>query len=237
LSQQAFEIAGSPGSMARERIPPGAMPCTAAALRLRDGRYVRVRPSRPADAEAIQDFVRRLSATSRKLRFFSTMHELGPAMLARLTEPAGRGQVVIAETCDRKEACMVAMAQYATGDRDGSCELALVVADAYQGLGLGRALMEILLELARGARYERAVVDVSCYNDAMLALARAYGFATVHSPHGATMLRLELDLGMPADMTTSWSSPARPYRRAEMAAGLSSAQCTRIASAPSQSLS
>src|SRR5262249_29262779 len=79
-------------------------------------------------------------------------------------------------------------------DDDGTGELALVVADAWQRLGLGRVLMEMLIQLARDARCRRAVVDVLCYNEAMLALGRAYDFAVVRSPYDATMLRLERDL-------------------------------------------
>ena len=79
-------------------------------------------------------------------------------------------------------------------DDAGTCEVALVVADAWQGRGLGRLLMERLLQAARAAGIERAVVDVLCGNDAMLALARRYDFAAARSPYDSTMHRLELDL-------------------------------------------
>jgi len=194
MSHQVVEIARSPDSIAMDSAPNGLMPCEGTRLRLRNERCVVVRAARPADAETIQEFVRCLSVASRRLRFFSPIRELTPAMLARLTESAERGQVVIAESHDEEMACMVAMAQYAPGDDDGTCELACVVADAFQGLGLGRALMAMLIQLARDARYVRAVGDVLCYNEAMLALGRAYDFAVVRSPYDATMLRLERDL-------------------------------------------
>jgi acetyltransferase len=149
-----------------------------------------VRPVRPADTLGIKDFVRSLSAATRWARFFAPIRELAPAELARLTS-GGRGSVVVAETQD---GCIVALAEYAAGDDAGSCEVALVVADAWQGRGLGRLLMDWLLQSARAAGIERAIVDVLCGNDAMLALARRYDFAAARSPHGSTMRRLVLEL-------------------------------------------
>jgi acetyltransferase len=148
-----------------------------------------LRPVRPADALGIQDFIRRLSAATRRARFFAPIRELAPPALARLT--SARGSVFVAETVD---GCIVALAEYAAGDVAGTCEVALVVADAWQGRGLGRLLMDRLLQAARAAGIERAVVDALCGNDAMLALARRYDFAVARSPYDATMQRLELDL-------------------------------------------
>lgn len=178
-----------------DRAPISLMRHEVAALRLRSGPSVRVRPVGPADTESIQAFVRRLSDTSRRLRFFAAIRELAPAMLARLTESAGRpGLVLLAEAHDGETCSVVALAQCAQGEDDGACDLALVVADAWQGLGLGRALMGLLIQSARNAGNARAVVDVLRDNEAMVGLARACEFAVVPSPLGATALRLVRDL-------------------------------------------
>jgi acetyltransferase len=157
---------------------------------LRDAQRVCVRPARPTDGLGIQDFVRRLSAATRWARFFAQIRELAPAALARLTS-GGRGSVFVAET---RDGCIVALAEYAAGEDAGSCEVALVVADAWQGRGLGYLLMDRLLQSARAAGIERAIVDILCGNDAMLAVARRYDFAAARSPHGSTMRRLVLEL-------------------------------------------
>ena len=171
----------------------GLMAREGTALRLHNGQSIRVRLVRAADAETIQEFVRRLSGTSRRLRFLSPIRELTPAMLAHLTQSAERGRVFLAEAHDGETSCMVALAQYAPGDDDGTCELALVVADAWQGMGLGRVLMEMLIESARGARFVRAVADVLHDNEGMLALGSACDFSVARSPYDATMLRLVRD--------------------------------------------
>jgi acetyltransferase len=157
---------------------------------LPSGQRLDLRLAQPADAAALQDFVRGLSAPARQARFFAPIRELSPAALARLAGGAS-GPVFLAET---EAGGVVALAEYAAGDDPGTCELALVVADAWQGQGLGRVLMDRLLESAREARIERAVLDVQHDNGAMLALARARDFAAARSPHGRTMQRLVLEL-------------------------------------------
>jgi len=54
--------------------------------RLRDGTLVLLAPIRTSEAELLQEFVRALSPGSRYRRFFSTLAELSPTMLARATQ-------------------------------------------------------------------------------------------------------------------------------------------------------
>jgi GNAT superfamily N-acetyltransferase len=117
--------------------------------------------------------------------------------------------VLLAEAHDGDAWPMVALAQYAPGEDDGACDLALVVADAWHGLGLGRALMGMLIQSARDARCARAVVDVLRDNDAMLALARACDFTAARSPLGSTVLRLVRDLQGVPPADRAWLSAGR----------------------------
>jgi acetyltransferase len=163
-------------------------------FRLRNGRTVHVRAVRPADGEAVQDFVRGLSDTARRLRFFAPIRELTPSMLTRLTQVDGRrDRVLIALAGDDAGSQIVAIAQHAAED-DWRCELALVIADEWQELGLGRLLLDMLIENAREAGFARVGGDVLRSNDAILGLARAFGFAVTRSPHDATMVRITRDL-------------------------------------------
>jgi GNAT superfamily N-acetyltransferase len=189
---------GAGHRVAVDHVPIVSTRCEGTALRLSNGRSIRVRPVQPTDAEEVQEFVRRLSDTSRRLRFFAPIRELAPATLARVTGSAGRrGPALVAEAHEGETSCIVALAEYAMGDDDRTCELALVVADAWQHLGLGRALMGMLILAARDAGGVRAVADVLYGNEAMVALGRAYDFVVARSPHGSTMLRLVRNLQGP----------------------------------------
>jgi acetyltransferase len=176
-------------------------------LRLRAGRTVHVRPVQPGDAAAVQAFVRGLSDTTRRLRFFAPIRELTPSMLERLINVDGRrDRVLIALSGNDGERQIVALAQYAEGGAM-HCDIALVIADAWQNLGLGRLLLDILIETARDAGFTRVEGDVLRGNGTILRLARAFGFAVVRSPHDATMVRITQDL----DSSLSLSSRRGGY--------------------------
>jgi acetyltransferase len=153
-----------------------------------------IRPVRPADAEALQDFVRRLSDHSRYLRFFRPLRELPPGLLKRLIEADGATeQVLVAVSGEAIGARIVGLAQTALED-DHSGEFALVIADDWQGRGLGRRLMGALLGAAQAAGAERIWGDVMIENRAMLGLARSLGFSVSRSPLDATARRVRRTL-------------------------------------------
>jgi acetyltransferase len=75
-----------------------------------------------------------------------------------------------------------------------SADVALVLADAWQGRGLGRRLLATLLEHAQTAGVREAVGVVLATNVAMLRLARSMGFAMSAEPGDATVMRIRRDL-------------------------------------------
>jgi acetyltransferase len=165
-----------------------------AARALRELRGLRIRTLRPTDAEALQDFVRRLSDRSRYLRFFRPLPERPPWLLKQLLEADGlRDQVLVAVAPDAGGTRIVGLAQFAL-EADNSCEFALVIADDWQGRGLGRRLMRALLGAAQAAGVARMRGDVLLENRAMLGLARALGFSVSPSPLDATALRVTREL-------------------------------------------
>jgi len=179
---------------------------------LRERREPRIRPVRPADAEALKDFVRRLSDRSRYLRFFRPLPELPPWLLKQLVEADGVSErVLVAIARDAAGTRIVGLAQYAR-ESDDSCEFALVIADDRQGRGLGRRLMRALLGAAQAAGLARMRGDVLLENRAMLALARALGFSVSPSPLDASALRVTRELDAAAHRASRRIPvPATPY--------------------------
>ena len=136
------------------------------------------------DATLVQEFVRGLSPRSRHERYFSALSELPPRELERTTQPSSPSDASLAAFDGRD---LVALAECAGG------EIALVVTDALQGLGLGHALMQRLLEHAQRARLPGLHGLVRVGNRAMLHLAVSFGFRP--GPSGdPDLVRLELAL-------------------------------------------
>jgi acetyltransferase len=126
-----------------------------------------IRPLAPQDAEKVQDFVRKLSPRSRRERYFSAIRELTPRQLERTTRASDPRDASFAAF---EGEALVALAECAGG------EVAVVVADAWQGCGLGRELMQRLVEHGRRASLPLVHGLVRVGNRAMLRLAASCGF-------------------------------------------------------------
>jgi acetyltransferase len=160
-----------------------------------EGPRVTIRPIRPEDAEMEQAFVKCLSSESRYFRFMDTLRELTPLMLVRFTQiDYDREMAFVATVQDGGRETEVAVARYVANPDGESCEYAIVVADGWQGRGLGRRLMEQLIGVARARGLRRMVGHVLAENRGMLALAQKLGFTVGDSDEGATVKRVTLAL-------------------------------------------
>jgi acetyltransferase len=157
-------------------------------LRLGDGRTVRVRPIRPDDAELELRFFAGLSERSRYHRFMHYLPELPPRMLARFTQLDYDRELALV-ALDPEESNFVAVGRYAPNPDGKTAEFALTVADAWQGKGLGRALLERLCEAARAAGYEALYGHILADNRDMLDLAARLGFAEASRDGEVTVVR------------------------------------------------
>ena len=85
---------------------------------------------------------------------------------------------------------IVCEARYAFHPDTETCEFGLSVADGWQGLGIGSALLSNLECRAAALGARRLVGDTLRSNDEMQGLARKAGFAFTHSPEGWTLVRV-----------------------------------------------
>jgi acetyltransferase len=147
-------------------------------VRLPGGETLLVRPIRPEDAALEMAFVDALSPESRRLRFQSAIRRLTPTMLARFTQiDYDREMALVAIDHAGGRDREVGVARYIRLPDGRSCEFAIVLADDWQGRGLGRTLMSRLVEVARAAGLERMVGHVLATNQPMLRLCEGLGFS------------------------------------------------------------
>jgi GNAT superfamily N-acetyltransferase len=132
-----------------------------------------IRAIREADEAELQQFVRNLSLASRYPRFMAAIRELPEAMLDRFVHP-DPGHEVALVACSPTGA-IVGLAQYVADESGDGCEVAIVVADAWQRIGLGTILLATLISIARHYGITHVHADVLADNYAMLALARKLG--------------------------------------------------------------
>lgn len=168
----------------------------AVSVRLRDGTAVDLVAMRPADAERLVRFHHTLSPDTTYRRFFAFHPELNPKELSRFTHVDHREREAIIAVVDGE---IIGVARYdhldGEGGADGDAEVAFVVADSWQGQGLGTILLEHLAERARQAGLTRLVADTLAHNRPMLAVFDRAGATTEGVEAG--IVHITIDLGAP----------------------------------------
>jgi acetyltransferase len=162
---------------------------------LASGESLCVRPVRHDDGEREEAFVRALSLESRYQRMLSGGTKVTPEWIDSLTHIDYHRHMAFAmtATADGVEH-FVGVGRYVVDAAMQSAEVAIVLADAWQGRGLGRRLLATLLEHAQIVGVREAAGVVLATNVAMLRLVRSMGFAVNAEPDDATVVRITLDL-------------------------------------------
>jgi len=162
---------------------------------LPSGQSLRVRPIRHDDGELEEAFVRGLSLESRYQRMLSGGTKVTPEWIDSMTHIDYQRHMAFAVSTalDGVEQ-FVGVGRYVVDPPTNIADIALVLADAWQGQGLGRRLLATLLEHARTAGVREAVGVVLATNKAMLRLARSMGFSVTAEPGDATVMRIRRDL-------------------------------------------
>jgi RimJ/RimL family protein N-acetyltransferase len=161
---------------------------------LRDGSKVVIRPVRREDAPLLADGFARLSPQSRRLRFLRHKDELTPAGLRYLTDVDHHDHEALG-ALDQAGGRGVGVARYVRDAFDPhAAEIAVTVADDWQGRGLGTELLAQLSGHARAEGIHRFTALVSADNTAMAALLRSLRANPVHREHGAVEYEIPLAL-------------------------------------------
>lgn len=114
-------------------------PVTTDLVDLADGRTVAIRPIRADDEDRLTAFHHHLSPETVRRRFFTAHPELTAAELHRFTHVDGDRRLALIALAEDE---IVGVGRYETlGDTD-EVEVAFVVRDDHQGVGLGTALLE-----------------------------------------------------------------------------------------------
>ena len=125
-----------------------------------------LRPIHADDKRLLEDGLRRLSAESVQRRFLSPKRSFSRTELRYLTEVDGRNHVaLVAEDPADSERRLIAVARFVrlVGDPEAA-EVAIVVADDWQGRGLGSQLSARLAAEARRVGIARFTATMAADN-------------------------------------------------------------------------
>jgi len=159
-------------------------------VRLTDGRSALLRAIRPSDREAFLAFHAGLSEESRYFRYFTARRKLPEHEIRHFTEVDQRDHAGIVAWV---AGTLAGHALYdRLADRE-EAEVALEVADEFQGHGIGTALLEELARLARRAGIRRFLAHVLPTNQKMLQVFQDLGFAE-HARFEDGVVRVQIEL-------------------------------------------
>ena len=170
---------------------------------------VRIRPVREDDDDLINDAYERMSERSRYMRFFSARSKLSPQLVESLTDidhTTHFGWLI--QDPDTKseidnEGCglVTGAARLILDDDPTSAEASLALVDGYQGRGIGRFMIELLVATAADVGAEVLRFEILRSNGAMIGLVRKMG-GTGHAIPGDASV-VEYRLPVPAANETA----------------------------------
>jgi RimJ/RimL family protein N-acetyltransferase len=162
---------------------------------LRDGSAVLIRPVRSTDAPLLADGFARLSERSRRLRFLGRKNTLTEADLRYFTDVDHHDHEALG-ALDHVRGGGVGIARYVRDREDpGAAEIAVTIADDWQGRGLGTELLARLSDRACQEGIGRFTALVAADNAAVAGLLRSSGAGLVRRGSGTAEYEIDLTCG------------------------------------------
>jgi acetyltransferase len=159
------------------------------------GQSVTLRTLRREDADIEAAFLTGLSAESRHNRLLGGMVRITREYVEKLTTvDYSRDMALAAVLMIEDREVLIGVARYVLEPEGRACEFALVVADAWQGRGIGRRMMEKLIAVARARGLQRIYGDVLAMNRPMIEFCNRLGFTLSRHPDDPTVTRATLQL-------------------------------------------
>src|ERR1700735_2881242 len=162
------------------------------AVTLRSGDIVRIRQVRPDDAPALARAYANLGEQSRDRRFFTDMPQLPEATLKAAVEVDHTDHEALVAVPLLSTEIVGECRFIPLPDQPDTAEIGVTVVDAWQGRGLGSALLARLSERAAQAGIEFFTAEVLAENRTMLALLPGLGQVETESFGPVVSTRVEL---------------------------------------------
>ena len=166
---------------------------------MRDGNQVTIRPIRPEDEPLMVKLHETLSDRSVYLRYFCSLSLSRRIAHERLLKICfgdyDREMALVAELTDpaTQERRIIAVGRLSKLHSKNEAEVAVLVSDHYQKLGLGHELLRRVIEVARDEKLSQVSAEMLTDNVAMQIVMRRLGFR-VRTGEDMTSVRAYLDL-------------------------------------------
>lgn len=154
---------------------------------LHNGTQIMIRPVRPSDEKAMVKFQENLSERTVYFRWFSPLgvsQRTEHKRLQKMCSPDfDREMALVAEYQDprSREHSILGIGHLTRISESNDAEISIIIADEYQGQGLGTEIMSRLIKIGRDYKFERIVGDVHPENATMKKVCQKLGFEVHYS--------------------------------------------------------
>lgn len=138
------------------------------------GDVVQIRPVRPQDAPKLTDLVAKTSADDVHLRFRSGLRSLPVALAARLSQIDYDREMALAALAPNGD--ILGVSRLVSDPEGETAEFALLIRTDMQNHGLGRHLLQAIVDYGRQQGLRQIWGEILSGNDRMIGLASALGF-------------------------------------------------------------
>ena len=164
------------------------------AVQLPDGSQLWLRPSRPDDESLLAALFAKLSPQDIRLSALSSLEGFSQALAARLTQiDYDRELALIATTSGANRPEAVGIGHLLIDPDRTYAEYGVIVRSDAQGHGIGTALTQALIGIARGFEIKELFGRIQAENRNMIGLATAAGFVSSPVTDGVVRMSLELN--------------------------------------------
>ena len=160
---------------------------------LKDGTVALIRPIRPEDEPLVDQLFKSFSEATISMRFFQRVIELRHEQLVKYCQIDYEREIALVclITHDGTER-IVGDARLIRQTDLESAEMAVMVGDPWQGMGVGKSLCGRCITIARDQGIKRIWMEILKINFYMMGLAARLGFRVVHEDDDSARVVLEL---------------------------------------------
>ncbi|WP_153448586.1 bifunctional acetate--CoA ligase family protein/GNAT family N-acetyltransferase [Vibrio algicola] len=167
-------------------------------LRLKNSESCLLRPILPEDEDQLAQFITQVSREDLYKRFFSDVGKFNHEALANLTQiDYDREMAFVATQYDSNgQEFIIGVARVVADPHNYDAEFSILVRSDLKGIGLGRILLEKLINYSRSKGSHRMVGMTMPSNKGMIGLSRKLNFhTTIHFEDNLVDMLLELQQG------------------------------------------
>jgi acetyltransferase len=165
-------------------------------VQLKNGQTAILRPIRPEDEPLEAEMFTLFSKETVYFRFFGYVPQVTHELLTRFTQiDYDREMAIIAEIQERPEGPphMAGVVRLVGDAWNENAEYAIVVADPWQGQGLGSKMTDYILEIAKEREIRKVYGNVLSNNEGMIRIFRQKGFSFKQEGYDAFYVELDLE--------------------------------------------